>query len=64
MFNILSPAGAHFIGNDLDAAPDDGLVAGIAHAEALVPVAPFAGQAGEEVVAGHNQDATPLEPLV
>ena len=45
-----------FLGDDFDAAGDDGFVLGVADAEAFVGVGPGLGQAGEEVVARDNDD--------
>ena len=56
--------GADFVGDDTQATTDGAVVAGIIHAQTFVPVAPFARQAGEEVVTGHDQDAASLQALI
>jgi hypothetical protein len=46
-----------FLGDDLDAGGDDLIVLGVVDADALVDVGPGLGEAGEEVMAGDDEDA-------
>jgi hypothetical protein len=52
-----------FFGDDSYAGGEGFVVLGIVHADTLVLVLPIFLEAGEEIVAGDNQDAFSLEPL-
>jgi len=49
--------GTHFVGDDLDAGGDDLVILRVVDANAFVDVGPGLGEAGEEIVAGDNEDA-------
>ena len=52
------------LGDDLDAGGDDLVILGVVDADALVDVGPGLGEAGEEIVAGDDDDAPLLQSLV